>query len=184
MIKKIILSFFFLFNLIEPLYASIEDQIINNLIKTENLTFNFKQTIGKKTEEGNCTIEYPKKIFCNYDLKNKKILVSNGRSLVIKTSNSYYIYPIEKTPLNLILNKEFILDKIMNLDERIIDNKYINFNFSENENEINLFFDKDTYNLIGWQTLDIYQNLSITYLNSIIKNKKLKKNFFKLPIQN
>ena len=66
MIKKIILSFFFLFNLIEPLYASIEDQIINNLIKIENLTFNFKQTIGKKTEEGNCTIEYPKKIFCEY----------------------------------------------------------------------------------------------------------------------
>ena len=46
------------------------------------------------------------------------------------------------------------------------------------------FFDKETFNLIGWQTLDIYQNLSITYLNSIIKNKKLGKNFFSLPKQN
>ena len=82
---------------------------------------------------------------------------------------------------NLILNKEFILDKIENSNERLIDNKYINFNFSENGNEINIFFDKNTSNLIGWQTLDIYQNLSITYLNSIIKNKKLEKNFFKLP---
>jgi len=177
---------FFLFILIlsSKTLASERNNIIQNFKSIENLTFNFEQNINGKIENGVCTIEYPKKIFCNYDLKNKKILVSNGRSLVIKTSNSYYIYPIEKTPLNLILNKEFILDKIMNLDERIIDNKYINFNFSENENEINLFFDKDTYNLIGWQTLDIYQNLSITYLNSIIKNKKLKKNFFKLPIQN
>ena len=72
----------------------------------------------------------------------------------------------------------------MNLEERIIENQYVNFRFSEGENEINLFFDKDTYNLIGWQTLDIYQNLSITYLNSIEKNKKLKKNLFKLPKQN
>ena len=177
---------FFLFILIlsSKTLASEKNNIIQNFKSIENLTFNFEQNINGKIENGVCTIEYQKKIFCNYNLKNKKILVSNGRSLVIKTSNSYYIYPIEKTPLNLILNKEFILDKIMNLDERIIDNKYINFNFSENENEINLFFDKDTYNLIGWQTLDIYQNLSITYLNSIIKNKKLKKNFFKLPIQN
>ena len=52
MLKKIILIFFFLFILIKPLYASIEDKIIKNLIKTDNLTFNFKQTINEKTEEG------------------------------------------------------------------------------------------------------------------------------------
>ena len=98
--------------------------------------------------------------------------------------NSYYIYPIEKTPLNLILNKEFLLNKIKNLNERIIDDKFVNYNFLENENEINLFFDTETYNLIGWQTLDIYQNLSITYINSIIKNKILEKDLFKIPTQN
>ena len=52
--------------------------------------------------------------------------------------------------------------------EELLDNKFINYKFIENENEINLFFDKNTHNLIGWQTLDIYQNLSITYINSII----------------
>ena len=177
---------FFLFILIlsTNTLANDKNNIIQNLESIKNITFNFEQNINGKIENGICTIEYPKKIFCKYNLKNKKILVSNGRSLVIKTSNSYYIYPIEKTPLNFILNKEFILNKIMNLEERIIENHYVNFRFSEGENEINLFFDKDTYNLIGWQTLDIYQNLSITYLNSIEKNKKLKKNLFKLPKQN
>ena len=164
--------------------ASVKINIVENLKKIENLSFNFEQNINGKIENGRCTIEYPKKIFCNYELGNKKILVSNGRSLVIKTLNSYYIYPIEKTALNLILDKEFLLNKILNLNERIIDNKFINYSFFENENEINIFFDKKTFNLIGWQTLDIYQNLSITYLNSITKNKKLKKNLFKLPVQN
>ena len=48
--------------------------------------------------------------------------------------------------------------------KELLNKKFINYNFSENDNEINIFFDKKTYNLIGWQTIDIYQNLSITYL--------------------
>ena len=175
----ILLLFFFISSKIS---ASIKSDIKSNLENINNLSFEFEQNINGKIETGNCTIKYPKKINCQYNLKNKKILVSNGRSLVIKTSNSYYIYPIEKTPLDLILNKKFLLEKITNSKERIVDDKFVNYNFSQNENEINLFFDKKTNNLIGWQTLDMYQNLSITYLNSIIKNKKeLKKDLFELP---
>ena len=186
MLKKIILTFFFLFSLIKPLYASIEDKIINNLIKTDNLTFSFKQTIGKKTEEGQCTIEYPKKIFCLYNNYNKKIIVSNGRSLAIKNqvSNQYYLYPLKKTPLELILDKDFLINQIKNLEGRIVDNKYINFTILKNNNEINIFFDKETLNLIGWQTEDIYQNLVITYIYKIQYNQKIDKNIFKLPKMN
>ena len=89
-----------------------------------------------------------------------------------------------KKPLNLILDKDFLLKKIRNLNERVINEKIINYNFLENDTEINLFFDKKTYNLIGWQTSDIFQNLSITYLNSIRKNRILEKNLFKLPPNN
>ena len=103
---------------------------------------------------------------------------------MIKTSSSFYIYPIEKTALDLILDKNFLLKKVKNLNERIINDKLINFKFFENGNEINIFFDKKTFNLIGWQTLDPYQNLSITYLNSIIKNQKIEKDIFELPQRN
>ena len=164
--------------------ANIKNTIIQNLQNTQNLSFNFEQNINGKLENGNCTIEYPKKINCKYDLKNKKVLVSNGRSLVIKTNNSYYIYPLEKTPLNLILDKNFLIDKVKVLEGKIIDENLINFKFVEENTEINVFFDKKTANLIGWQTIDIYQNLSITFLYSIAKNRMLKKNLFKLPIQN
>jgi outer membrane lipoprotein-sorting protein len=164
--------------------AEIKKNIIQKLKHVENLTFNFEQNINDKKETGNCSIEYPKKIFCQYDLKNKKILVSNGRSIVIKTLVSYYVYPIEKTPLDLILDKEFILNKIQNSNLRVVNDKLINFNLIQNENEINIFFDKKTFNLIGWQTLDVFQNLSITHLNSIIINKELKNDLFKLPSRN
>ena len=164
--------------------ASTKKDIIKNLQNTNNLSFNFEQNINGKIQNGKCIIKYPKKIFCQYKLKNKKILVSDGKLLAIKTITSYYLYPIKKTPLNLILDKDFILNKINSLNDRIIDDKFINFTFKENDNEINLFFDKNTHNLIGWQTVDIYQNISITYLSSIIRNQKLKENFFRIPKQN
>ena len=183
MIKKYY-SLIFILLLISESKATTKDAIIENLKGTKNFEFNFEQNIRGKVEKGNCILQYPKKIYCKYDLRNQKILVSDGKSLVIKTLTSYYYYPLERTPLNHILNKDFLLKKIGNLNERIIDDKFINFNFFENENEINLFFHKDTYELIGWQTLDIYQNLSITYLSGIKKNLKINEKLFKLPKQN
>jgi len=176
-----ILSFILLTNEVS---ASIKENIIHNLNSIDNIFFKFEQNINGKTENGECIIQYPKKIFCKYNLKNKKILVSNGKSLVIKSLSSYYLYPLDKTPLDLILDKNFLIRAINNSDERIIEDKFINYSFSEKDNEINIFFDKNTYELIGWQTLDIYQNLSITFISSIIKNQKLKKNLFEIPKQN
>ena len=178
--KKYYLIIFIIFFVAES-NASIKEKLILNLTNIDNFAFDFEQNINGKIEKGNCIIKYPKKIFCNYDLSNKKILVSNGNSLVIKTLTSYYLYPLEKTPLNSILNKKFLLNKIDSLNAKIIDNKFINYKLFQNENEINIFFDKDNYNLIGWQTTDIYQNLSITYLTNIVKNQNLENNLFDLP---
>ncbi len=182
MISKLIFLFL-LFSIVEA-SANVKQKIIQNLETTNNLTFNFEQNINGKTENGHCALLYPQKIFCKYNLKNKKILVSNGKSIVIKTKSSYYLYPLKRTPLNLILNKEFLINKIENLNERILDNKFINFKFFEEDFEVNIFFDYKTLNLIGWQTKDIYQNLSITFLDSVKKNQKLNSNLFILPEQN
>ena len=87
--KKYFTIFFFIL-LISKTYASIENNIIINLSNIKNISFEFEQNINGKIENGKCTVEYPKKIFCKYNAKNK-ILVSNGNSLVIKTANSFYI---------------------------------------------------------------------------------------------
>ena len=180
--KQLIILIFF--SIISNASASIKENIIKKFTDVKNVSFNFEQNINGKIEDGNCIIEYPKKIYCRYNLSNQKILVADGKSLVIKTLSSYYFYPLEKTPLDTILDKEYLLKKITNLDQRDTGDDFINFNFVENENEINLFFDKKTFNLIGWQTIDIYQNVSITYLSSIKRNQKLKKEIFQLPKQN
>jgi len=164
--------------------AEIKDKIIQNLKNTKNLDFKFEQNVNGKIENGNCTIEYPRKIFCEYARSNNKILVSNGKSLVIKTISSYYRYPLEKTPLNVILDKNILIKKIKSLKERTIDNNLINFTILENDNEINIFFDKQTYDLIGWQNTDMYQNFNITFISSIRKNRVLSKNLFNIPAQN
>ena len=174
--------FIFLFSIILiDANADNKKNIINNLKNTKNLNFDFEQNINGKIETGKCIIEYPKKIFCSYNLANKKILVSNGKSLVIKTKSGGYQYLLKSTPLDYILDKKYLINEIKNLKQRIINDKFINFTFFKNENEINLFFDKNNFNLIGWQTLDMYQNLNITYLSSIKRNLILKKNTFTLP---
>ena len=77
-----------------------------------------------------------------------------------------------------------MINKIYKLEERIIDNSFINYTIKDYDNEINIFFDNKTFNLIGWQTKDVYQNLNITFLSSINRNEIFDKNIFKLPIQN
>jgi len=182
MIKCIVIFFFLVF--VTNGNAIIKSKIIENLKNTQSLNFNFEQNINGKIENGNCTIEYPKKIFCEYAKSNNKILVSNGKTLVIKTITSYYRYPLDKTPLNFILDKNFLINKISILEERIIDDSYINYTIQEKDNEINIFFNKETFDLIGWQNTDIYQNFNITFLSSIRKNRIISKNIFKLPNQN
>ena len=179
---RYIVIFFFILTINSS--AEIKKKIIKNLKETKNLDFKFEQNINGKIENGNCTIEYPKKIFCEYARSNNKILVSNGKSLIIKTRTSYYRYPLEKTALNLILDKNFLIDKIYSLKERIVDNSLVNFTIIEGDNEINIFFDKQSYDLVGWQNTDIYQNFNITFLSSIRKNRVLSKNLFKIPVQN
>ena len=182
MIKYIVIFFFLVF--VTDSNASIKSKIIENLKNTQNLDFNFEQNINGKIENGNCTIEYPKKMFCEYAKSNNKILVSNGKSLVIKTITSYYRYPLDKTPLNLILDKSFLIRKINVLEERIVDGSLINYTIKENNIEINVFFNKETHDLIGWQNTDVYQNFNITFLSSIRKNRIISGNIFKLPAQN
>ena len=174
----------FLLSIVTETSASIKNNIILNLKDIDNLSFNFEQNINGKIENGSCIIEYPKKIFCKYLKNNNKVLVSNGKSLVIKTTTSFYRYSLQKTPLDLILDKKYLIKKINNLNAEVIDQSFINYTIMENNNEINIFFDNKTFDLIGWKTKDLYQNLSITLLSSIQINQKISNNIFKLPLQN
>ena len=166
-----------------PVNASIKESIINNLKSIKNINFNFTQSINGKDETGNCTILYPSKIYCKYNLRDNKELVSNGKSLVIKSDKNkqYYRYPLDNTPLALLLDKNFILNKIKNQEEKLIDEKFFLFSIREKNQKINIFFEKEGLNLIGWQTEDLYQNLTVTFIYDIKVNKQINEKIFLLP---
>jgi outer membrane lipoprotein-sorting protein len=176
---RLFLIIFFI-TLSQQVLPSDSQNIINHLQKTNNLTFNFIQSVDEKKEQGKCVIKYPKKILCKYDNFNKKTIVSNGKSLVIK-NNNYYIYPLEKTALSLLLDKEYLISKLSNSKPRKLDKKYLNYQILENNNEINIFFDKKSFNLVGWQIEDIFQNLSITFISSVRINQNINDKIFELP---
>jgi outer membrane lipoprotein-sorting protein len=181
-----ILIIFFILGFYNSVFSSLKEKVINQIQITNNLSFNFIQTIENKEENGKCIIKYPKKIYCEYNNSNKKIMVSNGKSLVIKNKNSknHYIYPLKKTPLEFLLDKKYLISKMSNSQPIQIDNKYLKFKIIENHNEINLFFNIENLNLIGWQTEDIYQNLTIMFLSSVEINKDINDSIFILPIGN
>jgi len=181
-----VLIIFLVLSFYSPVFSSIKEKIISQMQLTNNLSFNFIQTINSKNENGKCVIEYPKKLWCEYDGSNKKIIVSNGKSLVIKTTNkgSYYRYALSKTPLIFLLDKEYLISKMNILEPREINNKYLNFTIFENNNEINIFFDVKNLSLVGWQTEDIYQNLAVTFISSIKINQEINNKIFILPKNN
>lgn len=185
MIKKVLLIVLFL-NIFSPLKADVKEKIILNLENTRNFTFNFEQSINDIKENGNCIIEYPKKLYCVYNNLLKKIIISNGKSIIIKNqkNNQLYIYSLKGTALDIILDKNYLINKIKNSKERIIDDKYVNYELKENNNKINIFFDKNTFNLIGWQTEDIYQNLSMTFISQVKLNQYIDQKKFKIPSNN
>ena len=186
-----LIIFFILF--ISKTYASPKEKIINNFIKTNNLSFDFKQTIQKNHEEygnieikeetGNCIIEYPKLIYCLYDGKKRKEMISNGKSLVIKinSSNNSYIYPLKSTPLNYLLDKSYLLNQLQKIEPNLIKNNFINFKIIKESKEINIYFNRNNLNLAGWKTKDIYQNEVFFEIKNIKKNQILDKKKFILP---
>ena len=173
-----IIIFFYPLNI----FASSKDLIRNKLEKTNNISFKFIQKIGKKIEQGDCIISYPKKILCKYDDINNKILVSNGRSLIInsKKIKNYLRYKLKDTPLNLILDKKFLLDELNQVEVVLENEETFSFEIIHNNNLLNIFFDKENYEIKGWTTIDIYQNRVETKLLNIEINIMIDEKIFRI----
>jgi Outer membrane lipoprotein-sorting protein len=162
--------------------ASTKLNIIENLKEINNIKFNFIQKIGKKTESGSCIISYPKKILCRYEDLYKKILVSNGKSLIINSNknNQHASYPLKKTPLNFILDKEFLIKKINESYEKNSNANEYSLNIKYENNLITVYFNNNDFNILGWETTDIYQNKVETLISNVEKNIDIDLNIFKV----
>ena len=173
-----ILIFFYPLNI----FASSKQLIKNKLEETDNISFKFIQKVGEKTEQGECIISYPKKIFCKYDDIYNKVLVSNGQSLVInsKKIKNYLRYQLKDTPLDLILDKKFLLGKLDQVETIKESDETFSFKIVHNNNLLNIFFDKISYEIKGWTTTDIYLNKVETKLSYIETNIMIDDGLFRI----
>ena len=119
-------------------------------------------------------------MFC---VRRQPMVIVRGKGSRVWDQNGkeYFRYLLNQTSLELILNKDLLLRKIGEMDGKVIDEKYYIFYLENNGNKINIFFDKNTFNLVGWQTEDVYQNLVITYIYNLVKNSKIDEKLFILP---
>ena len=182
-IKLNLLAIFFYFFLLNISQANFQEQLINKYKEINTLSFDFTQKIGDKIEIGNCYIKYPLLMKCEYP-KKKKIIIANGKTLAI-VKNRYkkiYQYPLKKTPLFYILNKENILNIIQNYEPTNMNNDIIEYELTDsNSNKINIFFDKNSLLLSGWKTIDAYSNEVNFLIENIETNIFVENKIFKIP---
>jgi outer membrane lipoprotein-sorting protein len=163
------------------LSADEKNQIVTQLNNLNSLEFTFDQIINDKTEKGSCLLEFPGKLKCDYFDDKKKELIINKKRLAItqKRYNKTYYYPISKSPFLNILYKDKLLEIVrsgeMDQSDQVIKLIYLG------ENEITVFFDKETLDLKGWQIIDQYNNNINFSLNIVAKNNVFKKETFKIP---
>ena len=182
-IKLNLLAIFFYFFLLNISQANFQEQLINKYKEINTLSFDFTQKIGDKIEIGNCYIKYPLLMKCEYP-KKKKIIIANGKKLVIvkKRYKKIYQYPLKKTALFYILNKENILNIIQNYEPTNMNNDIIEYELRDsNSNKINIFFDKNSLLLSGWKTVDVYSNEVNFLIKNIETNIFVENKIFKIP---
>ena len=163
--------------------ANFKEKLINKLKTTNTLSFDFIQTIGEKKEIGNCHIKYPLLMKCEYP-KKKKSIIANGKKFAIvkRRYKKIYHYPLKKTPLFYLLNKENILNLVQNYEPTTMDSRIIRYELIENNsNELRIFFDKDSLELLGWKTIDAYSNEVSFFLKNTETNILIKNEIFKIP---
>ena len=186
MLKKlniIFLTFFFYLSIIDSSQANFQEKLINKYKTINTLHFDFTQKIGEKVEFGNCYIKYPLFMKCEYP-KKKKSIIANGKKFVIikKRYKKIYYYPLKKTPLFYLLQKENILNLIKNYKPSSIDQSIIEYELIEsNSNKLKIFFDKNSLEISGWKTIDAYSNEVSFLIRNIEKNILIKNDIFKIP---
>ena len=164
--------------------ADLKKELINKLILTKTLSFDFKQRIEEKEERGSCFIKYPLLMRCNYTNAKEKILISNGKTVAIikKKYKKIYFYPLKKTPLIIVLDKNKILKLIKINQPYSVDSDSVVFEFlDKNLSKLKIIFDKDTLNLKGWETKDAYSNEVSFKMTNLKINNQIVDNFFKIP---
>ena len=97
-----------------------------------------------------------------------------------KKIKNYLRYKLKDTPLDLILDKKFLLDKLNQVKTIEENDETFSFKIVHNNNLLNIFFDKISYEIKGWTTTDIYLNKVETKLSNVEINIMIDERIFRV----
>ena len=183
-IKKIIfLSFFLFFFSINLSYSGVQEELKNKYKSINTLTFNFTQKVGDKIETGNCYIQYSLLMSCEYPKKKKFIIVDGKKFANIKKRyKKIYYYPLKKTPLYFLLDKEKILNLVKNYKPFSVNKDVIEYEVKgKKSSKLKIFFSRKNLDLLGWKTIDAYSNQVNFIIEDLKINLLIEENTFKIP---
>ena len=184
--KKIFLIFLIFLINSQNVRANVKENIVEKLNSIQTIKFKFTQTSNGISERGVCLLFFPNKLKCNYNDKNQKELIINKTRLAItqKRYNKTYFYSLSKSPFDKILNKDKLIEYIKSSNIKI-DGSIIKFNSYDKEGQsLNILFDKNQYNFLGWETTDKFNNNIVFLIDIILINSNFDSNEFDLPKTN
>jgi outer membrane lipoprotein-sorting protein len=175
MLKKIsLLIIFFVISISAKAESNKEiiQKIASRFDDINNIQFDFIQTSNGLVEKGSCYLSYAKKLICRYlGDEQKEIIIKNNTLIVIKKKyQKIYYYRMANSVFATILDKKKIIKQINQIRKIAIkDNNFvIEFKNNENATSVQLFINKDTFNIAGWETAGYDQQPT----SFIIKNSQ------------
>jgi outer membrane lipoprotein-sorting protein len=157
-----------------------KSNILTKLSNLDTIRFDFTQYTNDKIENGECLLSFPGKLKCNYsDDKQKEMIINNNKmSITQKRYNKTYHYPISKSALIQILDKDKLYNKIKKSKLVIADNE---IKLIEPDEKFIILFENKEFNLIGWEIKDKFNNITKFIIEIKIINEQLNDDEFKIP---
>ena len=185
MFNKFLIFFFIFINFFINVHANEKKLIIDRITDINNIIFDFKQTTNDKKEMGKCILVFDNKLSCDYEDSMQKRILINNKTLVVyqKRYDKKFFYPISKSPFVKIFNKNSLIDLIKESTYLLNNNIELTY-ITENKEEIVIFFDKDTYNLVGWRIIDQLKNIINFSIKIKYVNSEINPLIFKIPSTN
>ena len=180
--KTLYIAFFLSLFFQSFLFANEKEKILTKLINTKSLEFNFDQKTNEKNEGGTCYLNFPGLLRCEYNDSKKKQLIINKSRLAItqKRYNKTLFYSVKKSPFIKILNKDFLKELIRTSNLQYVNNQIKLTGLSDTE-KITILFDKNNFNLVGWEITDQFQNKIVFLIKILSVNKSYDLSFFEIP---
>ena len=164
------------------LNASEKNKIIENFKRINSLQFNFTQLSSDGQENGNCIIVYSKRMRCIYDEQKKEIIVNDDYLYLInKEENKNYNYNIKDTPLGVMLDKERLIEKLLNIEKFDISNNFIiaTVDISSAES-VDIYFEPKNFTILGWRIKN-YGKSTLEFMMKNIKMNVISDEKFQIP---